>query len=558
MTEEVKPKGSSGRKLWITITVVVVVIVVVASLAYVVTRPPSSTSKQLSKAQETLSITWANVPNIDPAIGSDEASSAALVNLYDTLVFPTANGTIIPDLATNWNVSSSGLVYTFHIRSGVTFHNGDALTAQDVAFSMDRLLTMGQGYAFLFIPYVQNTTAQNNNTIVFTLKTPDALFLVSLVRLYVLDEKQVMTHLGTGSYGSNGDYGSTWLLTHDAGSGPYEVIYANLEANMTIEEYTSYWDGTNTHQPKYVQFIGTSTPSTVQALFSSKEIQITDMWQEYSTITSLSSLPGAKMTIIPSSEEMYLMLNSQKAPTNDIYVREAMTYALNYTAIVSDVFPGSALAAGPAPTILPGHDPSIPTTQQNLTLAKQLIKESPYYGNLSKYPVTYYWVTAVPAEQKMALQFASDMAQIGITVNIVGVPWLTTVADLSNVSSSPNIVSIEVAANYYDVLSILQERYSKSSQGTWEQNEWLNNSTISDMIANASTIQNQTERYQLEYRIQQMIYNEYLSIYAFDVTEARAYYPGIVNWYAANGHPIALLGYDFVFRDIGFNATAMP
>jgi len=558
MSDDVKPKGSSKRKLWIAISVAVVIIIIVASLAYVETRPPSSTSKELSQAQETLSITWANVPNIDPAIGSDEASSAALVNLYDTLVFPTASGGLVPDLATNWNMSSNGLVYTFHLRGGVTFHNGDILTAQDVVFSMDRLLTMGQGYSFLFSPYVQNTTATNNNTVVFTLKIQDALFLVSLVRLYVLDEKQVMAHLGTGPYGSYGDYGSTWLLTHDAGSGPYEVIYANLESNMTLEEYPNYWQGTNPHQPKYVQFIGTDTPSTVQSLFSSKEIQITDMWQEYSTITSLSSLPGAKMTIIPSSEEMYLMLNTQKAPTNNIYVREAMTYALNYTAIVNEVFPGSSLAAGPVPTILPGHDPSIPTTQQNLTLAKQLIKESPYYGNLSKYPVTYYWVTQVPAEQKMALLFASDMAQIGITVNIVGVPWLSTVADLSNVSTSPNIVSVEVAANYYDALSILQERYSKSSQGTWEQNEWLNNSTISDMIANASTIQNQTERYQLEYKIQQMVYNEYISIYPFDVTEVRAYYPTIVNWYAANGHPIGLLGYNFVFRDIGFNATAMP
>jgi len=558
MSDDVKPKGSSKRKLWIAISVAVVIIIIVASLVYVETRPPSSTSKELSQAQETLSITWANVPNIDPAIGSDEASSAALVNLYDTLVFPTASGGLVPDLATNWNMSSNGLVYTFHLRGGVTFHNGDILTAQDVVFSMDRLLTMGQGYSFLFSPYVQNTTATNNNTVVFTLKIQDALFLVSLVRLYVLDEKQVMAHLGTGPYGSYGDYGSTWLLTHDAGSGPYEVIYANLESNMTLEEYPNYWQGTNPHQPKYVQFIGTDTPSTVQSLFSSKEIQITDMWQEYSTITSLSSLPGAKMTIIPSSEEMYLMLNTQKAPTNNIYVREAMTYALNYTAIVNEVFPGSSLAAGPVPTILPGHDPSIPTTQQNLTLAKQLIKESPYYGNLSKYPVTYYWVTQVPAEQKMALLFASDMAQIGITVNIVGVPWLSTVADLSNVSTSPNIVSVEVAANYYDALSILQERYSKSSQGTWEQNEWLNNSTISDMIANASTIQNQTERYQLEYKIQQMVYNEYISIYPFDVTEVRAYYPTIVNWYAANGHPIGLLGYNFVFRDIGFNATAMP
>jgi peptide/nickel transport system substrate-binding protein len=559
MSEEIEPNPSSKKRLWVVATVVVVVvIIIVASYAYVSTRSTNTTKPTLTQAQETLSATWANVPNIDPAIGSDEASSAALLNLYDTLIFPTASGAVVPDLATSWSVSGNGLVYTFQVRSNVTFHNGDILNASDVAFSMDRLLTMGQGYSYLFSPYVEKTTAPNSSTVVFTLKTPFAPFLSSLVRLYVLDQKQVMSNLGTGSYGTYGDYGSTWLLTHDAGSGPYEVIYANLETNITIEEYPNYWNGTMPNQPKYMDFIGTTQTSTVQALFSSKAIQITDMWQEYSTVTSLATQPGAKMATYLSSEEMYLMINSQKAPTNDVYVREAMAYALNYSAIVNQAFPGNTVSAGPIPKVLPGHDNSIPTSTQNLTMAKALIKESKYYGNLSKYPITYYWVTQVPAEQKMALEFASDMSAIGLTVNVEGVPWLSVVADLANESSSPNIVSIENAASYFEAGSILQEMFTTAAVGTWEQNFWLNNTTISDAISTAVTIQNQTDRFQAYSNIQQMIYNQFIGIYPFDVTEVRAYYPSIVDWYAANGQTIGLLGYDWVLRDITFNATAMP
>lgn len=559
MSEEIEPTPSSRKRLWVMVAVVIVIVIIIgASFAYVSTRSPNNTKPALTQAQQTLSATWANVPNMDPAIGSDEASSAALLNVYDTLIFPTASGTVVPDLATSWNISSNGLVYTFHLRSGVTFHNGDTLNATDVVFSMDRMLTMGQGYSYLFSPYIANTTAPNSNNVIFTLKTPFAPFLSSLVRLYVLDEKQVMAHLGTGSYGSNGDYGSTWLLTHDAGSGPYEVIAANLETNITIEEYLNYWNGTTPNQPKYMNFIGTTQTSTVQALFSSKGIQITDMWQEYSTVTNLASQAGAKMATYLSSEEMYLMINTQKAPTDDIYVREAMAFALNYTAIVDQAFPGNAVSAGPIPKVLPGHDGSIPTSTQNLTLAKQLIEQSKYYGNLSKYPVTYYWITQVPAEQKMALQFASDMAAIGITVNVVGVPWLTVVADLANESSSPNIVSIENAASYFEAGSILQEMFTIAAVGTWEQNFWLSNNSISYAIASAVTIQNQTQRFQAYDKIQQEIYNQYMGIYPFDVTETRAYYPSIVDWYAANGQTIGLLGYDWVLRDFIFNATAMP
>lgn len=558
MTEEIVPNSSPKKRLWIAIAVVIVVVIVVIA-SYEALKPPAQKTPTLTQAQQTMSATWANVPNIDPAIGSDEASSAALLNLYDSLVFPTASGAVVSDLATSWNISGNGLVYTFHLRTNATFHNGDTVNASDVVFSMNRMLTMGQGYSFLFSPYVNSTTATNSTTVVFNLKTPFAPFLGSLVRLYILDKSLVLANEATsGSYGSNKDYGSTWLLTHDAGSGPYEVTYANLETNITMQEYTNYWNGTNSKQPKYVDFIGTTQTSTVQGLFNNKGIQITDMWQEYSTISSLAGKSGAAMAKYLSSEEMYLMINTQAAPTDDIYVREAMSYALNYTAIVDQAFAGNTVSAGPIPTVLPGHDNSIPSSNENLTLAKSLIEKSKYYGNLSNYPITYYWVTAVPAEQKMALEFASDMNAIGLTVNVVGEPWLTVVADLANASSSPNIVSIENAPSYFEAGSILQEMFTTAAVGTWEQNFWLNNTTISDSIASAVKIQNQTDRFQAYANIQQEIYNQYIGIYPFDVTEIRAYYPGIVDWYAANGHPIGLLGYNWVLRNFIFNATAMP
>jgi peptide/nickel transport system substrate-binding protein len=495
------------------------------------------------------------VPVTDPAKGSDEASSAALVNLYDGLVFPTASGMIVPDLATSWQASADGLTYTFNLRSGVTFHNGDTLNASDVVFSMNRMIAIGQGYSYLFAPYVKSITATGASTVVITLSKSFGPFLSALVRLYVLDQKQVVAnevHTGpTATFGANGDYGSTWLLTNDAGSGAYTIgSPTNLESQMTLTAYTKYWNGTLPNQPSTITMIG-STSST-QALFSSHSIQITDQWQEYSTIASLAQLQGAKLVTIPTVNEMYLMVNTKAAPTDDIYVREAMAYALNYTAIVDNIFQGSKPSAGPVPTALPGHDPNIPVSAQNLAMAQSLIAKSKYAGQLSNYPIKYFWVTQVPAEQKLALEFASDMAKIGLTVDVVGTPWLTVVADLANKTSSPNIVSIEDGASYFEAGSVLQSRYTSAADGTWEQNEWLQNTTLDTLITNALAIQDQTARFQAYYNVQQQIYGQFPTIYAFDVYEARAYYPSVVNWYAANGHPNALLGYDFVFRSFQF------
>ena len=116
----------------VTATAVVVILVVVGVGAYYVFAPGAGQTTTGTPASGTLSLTFANVPNADPAKGSDEASSAALANLYDSLVFPTSSGTIQKDLATDWTVSTDGLTYTFTIRQGVAFHKGDALTASDV------------------------------------------------------------------------------------------------------------------------------------------------------------------------------------------------------------------------------------------------------------------------------------------------------------------------------------------------------------------------------------------------------------------------------------------
>jgi len=126
------------------------------------------------------------------------------------------------------------------------------------------------------------------------------------------------------------------------------------------------------------------------------------------------------------------------------------------------------------------------------------------------------------------------------------------VADLAKQASAPNVVSIEDGASYFEAGSVLQSRYTSASVGTWEQNEWLQNATLDNLVSSALSTLDQTARFQAYAGVQTQIYNQFPTIYAFDVYEARAYYPSVVNWYAANGHPIPLLGYDFYFRDFQF------
>jgi len=174
-------------------------------------------------------------------VGSDYSSSTSFTNLYDPLVFPTPDGYVKPWVAESWNVSDDGLVWTFKIRKGIKFHSGRELTAEDVAFSMKRLLTIGEGYAYIFLPYVKDVVVLDKFTVQFKLKKPFGPFLITLVRLYILDKEEVLAHIKKpGPYGEYGDYGREWLLTHDAGSGPYMVKEVKLEEYIHMVRFKDY------------------------------------------------------------------------------------------------------------------------------------------------------------------------------------------------------------------------------------------------------------------------------------------------------------------------------
>ena len=126
---------------------------------------------------------------IDPAVGSDYSSAATMVNLYDTLVYPAVGGGVIPHLARSWQAEP--LAVTFELEQGVKFHDLSELTAEDVKFSMDRLLEIGEGSAFLFAGKIESTEVLGTYTVRFNLATPFGPFVPALARLHILNKDRI-------------------------------------------------------------------------------------------------------------------------------------------------------------------------------------------------------------------------------------------------------------------------------------------------------------------------------------------------------------------------------
>ncbi len=543
-----------NKKLVAAISVIVVIIIVIGVLAAV-----QSTQKPQPQKKRLLRIGFAWPTYIDPAVGSDYSSSTAFTNLYDPLIFPGDKGVPKPWVAESWEVSPDGMTWTLHIRKGIKFHSGDELKAEDVAFTIHRLLTIGKGYAYLFTPYIQNVTATDDYTVKVTLKRPYGPFIATLMRVYVLDKNVVMQHIKKpGPYGDYGDYATNWLLTHDAGSGPYQVKEVVLEDHVYMTRFKDYWGPMVPNAADEIQMLALAQPATEKTLLTNKQLEISSQWLPEETIEALAKESYLKVSKFPGGDEFYIMMHTRKPPLDDIHVRKAIAYAIDYKTIVNQIFPGNPIATGPVPSYLPGAAHNLPTYHRDLAKAKEELEKSKYWPDIKehpeKYTIDYHWIAEVPAEEKVAILVAQDLQEIGLKVNVVKVPWLRVVEEMANITTSPHMVSVFVAAHYPEAGSLLESRYDSKSADTWEQNEWLLNKTLDHMIEDALSTVNTTERFKKYAQIELAIMKLCPSIFLFDHM-IKVVHQDYVKLPADEGHYTGVMGYDFDGRAIEVLST---
>lgn len=519
------------------------------------TQPTAPTVAAATEApapeKSVLRVTFAWPNRIDPAVGNDYAASTSLANLYDTLVFPNAKGLVDPWLAESWDTSTDGLTWTFHLRQGVKFHDGTPLKASDVVYSYNRLKTIGEGYAYLVTAGVKEVKAVDDATVEFTLAQPSALFLPSLVRLYVANEALVRKNTkAEGPYGQDGDFGKEWLQTNDAGSGPYKVKEFPLEQYLLMEKNIDWWGQFNPKAPDEVRFIGTTEGVTIRSLMQNKELEISDQWQTFEAYQALDKMEGVNIAALSTMSSFYYMVNNKKAPTDDEHCRKAMSYAFDYDAAIGLEWPGTLQMVGPVPAGLAGHNPNVLVYKRDLQKAQKELAQCKYAADIAKYPIQLHWVAEVPDEEKFALLFQSNLAEIGMPVEITKVPWLSMVDNTSKLETSPNIATIYVSSDLPEAGLMLKQRYHSSTTGTWQQVEWLQDTALDTAIDEALATLDDQERFNKYFAIQDQLANIAASVWIYDQVMKHAFRE-CVDWPAARNETSLLMGYQLYVAEIG-------
>lgn len=502
---------------------------------------------------QVLRVSFAWPTHIDPAMGSDFSSATALANLYDTLVFPEPDGGVKPWLAESWETSPDGLTWTFRLRQGVRFHDGSELKASDVVYSMERLLTVGEGFAYLFTGVVERVSAPDDYTVEFVLSQPNGLFLPSLIRLYILNEDRVRANTkAEGPYGENGDYGQEFLQTHDAGSGPYRVVEFPLEEYLLMERFEDWWGEFVPNAPDQFRMIAATEPATVRTLMANRELDISDQWQPIESLEALQQIDGVEVAAFSNMTGFYFMLNNRLPPLDDLHCRRALSYGFDYDTAVSLEWPGTTAMVGPVPKALGGHNPEVMTYPYDPEKAREELAQCRYADTIQDYPIEFVWVSEVPDEEKFALLFQANMAEIGIPVEIVSMPWLSVVENTSKQETSPHLVSIYVSSDLPEAGPLLKQRYHSSTAATWSQNEWLLDPELDAAIDDALATLDPEERFAKYRAIQADLAERAPSIFVYDQVEKHAY-QSYVDWPAARGEVIPVMGYNLWAPAIGLD-----
>lgn len=401
------PKPVSRRLIFLTL------LLLLAALA----GPPAL----LAQDERVLVVAHAEfTDSLDPARAFSTTAFIVHKATYQTLVtFPAGStDSIEPLLAESWEVNDDGTVYTFTLREGVTFANGDPLTAEDVVFSFNRLKHITGNPSFL-ADTIATVEAPDERTVVLTLTQPDPTILARLVNttFSITNAGQVRAEGGTDAEdAAETDTAEAWLNSASAGTGPYILESWEPQTRTVLVRNDNYWG-----EPAYFDrvIINNIPEAASQAVaVQSGEADIaTDLTPDQ--VPGLEGQEGVAVFRGPTSNLHFLTMNQDPeigGPLADPNVQLAIRYALayeGYVAIWGGVTPPSIIPVG-----FLGALPQEQAFTRDLDRARELLAEAGYADGFETTLTYPAWTFAGVNWDTNAQKLQADLAEVGIQVNL--------------------------------------------------------------------------------------------------------------------------------------------
>jgi len=374
--------------------------------------------------------------SLDPINVTDGESIRVTHNIYETLLEYDHNLELQPKLATEYTSSEDGLTWTFQLREGVKFHDGTDFNAEAVVFNFERWMDPENPYHegdFPYYPFlyggfkgdenhlIESVTATDEHELEIVLKRKTAPFLSYLA----------ISMFGIASPAAIEQYGAG-IGENPVGTGPFKFEEWNRNNTITLSKNEDYWMEGKPYLDQVIYQVIPENSARLNAL-QTGEIDIVDGMNASDT-TIVEDTDGIELLKRPSFNIGYMAFNMEKEPFDDPLVRKAINMAIDKEEIVDAFYNGLAdPATSPLPPSLWSHDESLEKYDYNVEEAKKLLAEAGLEDGFTtelhtmSNPRPY-----LPEPMKIAEAIQSDLAEIGITAEIVSSEWATYLEDTKN------------------------------------------------------------------------------------------------------------------------------
>lgn len=349
--------------------------------------------------------------SLDPHGSNDVPSSVVQENIYETLVNRDENNEIVPGLAESWE-QVDDTTWSFQLREGITFHDGEEFNAEVVKANLDRIRDEAVGSPRLFLfEMITDVNVVDDYQVEITTEYPFSPLLAHL------------SHNGGGMISpasieadyealeGGADPGSV-ISEEPVGTGYFKFDSWNVGSEIKLVKNEEYWD-----EPANVDSVTFRVVPDSQVRAADLEtgnVHIIDPVQP-NEVERINNSGVASVLQTPSSSLAYLGFNTEKEPFDDPLVRQAISYAIDRQAIISGIYDDFAIPAnGPLAPGIFGYTEDIDAVEFDMDRARELIEEAGMADGFT----TSIWTNDNPQRQSIAVLVQEALAELNIDVSI--------------------------------------------------------------------------------------------------------------------------------------------
>jgi len=478
--------------------------------------------------------------SLDPALSTDVPTGRAVSYLFDGLTRFSVDAKLEPALATRWETSADGREYTFHLRSGVKFHDGKPLRASTVARSFARALDPAnkavrpwplypiagaRAFASGSAPTIAGVTVVDDSTLRIRLDTALAIF----PKLLAMPVASVVPDSTPADFGQ-----------HPVGTGPWRFVRWQHDDFVLLARNPTYFAGAPRVDSLMIRVI--PEPSTAVAEFESGNVDILYVPEADTRQWEQTDEKKALLVSTPALRLWYVAINTTRGPLKDPRVRQALNHAVDVKAIVDRLIGGRGrLAAGVIPPSLDGADTARHPYAYDPKLAKKLLAEAGYEKGFS----VEIWHGQDETFARVAQALQGYLADVGVHATIV--QRESAAAREASRNGQVDLFVKDWYADYPDAEDFLYPLLHSANRGVGGNVSFYESPAVDKLIAKSRLEQNAAVRAQLYRQADSLAFLDAPLIYLFFYDELYAVQPWVHGFEA----PVIFTGQRFTTVTIG-------